>query len=202
MEKFHQGDQVLDKYDRPEDALETPDVVAVNKRERAFNAEGGFKNLLRLKLAIEDLEQDNGFLRGSDDPSFIQDVIDDPKTYAYSTLGFDSLKREISDEELQSALKKFLEGSKISEVAEIDRYLPIIIDYESTTQSEALKGLKWRLEECKKSALSGDWESYCKQATKTKSYLVGIENLVELCCGDAVEDDGTRNVLKANQKKV
>lgn len=202
MERFHQGDQVLDKYGRPEDELDTPEVVAVNKRERAFNAEGGFRNLLRLKLVIEDLGEENGFLRGLVIPDFMQQVIDDPKTYAYSALGFDLLKKEISDDELQLALQKFLEESKLPAAATIDKYLTIIIDDESTTQSEALKGLKWMLEECKKSALNGDWKSYCQQATKAKSYLQGIEYVVELCCGTAVESDSTRDVLKINRKKI
>ncbi len=202
MEKFHQGDQVLDKYDRPEDELETPEGAAINKRDRAFNAEGGFRNLLRLKIVIEDLVQENGFLGIRSKPDFIQEVIDDPKAHAYSALGFDILKKEISEEELQTALKKFLEESKIPRAAEIDGYLPTIIDYESTTQSEALNGLRSMLEECKKSALSGDWGSYCEQATKAKSYLRGIGDMVELCCGTAVENDSTRSLLKVNKKGV
>ncbi len=202
MEKFHQGDQVLGKYDRPEDDLETPEVVAVNKRERAFNAEGGYRNLLRLKLAIMDLEERKGFLYGSSIPDFMQQVIDDPRTYAYSALGFDLQRKEIPDDELQFALKKFLEDSRIPRAADIDEYLPIIIDYESTTQSEALKYFRYMLEECKKLALNGDWESYCEQAIKAKSYLQGIEHTVELCCGTAAENDGTRKVLNAEKKKV
>lgn len=195
LEKFYPGDKISGKYNRPEDELETPEVVEVNKRERVFNAEGGFRNLLRLKFVVEDLGQENGFLRGAVMPDYIQQVIDDPKTYAYSTLGFDSQRKEIPDEELQSALKKFLEESKIPRAAEIDRYLSMIIDYESTTQSEAFKYFRIMIEDCKKSALNGDWESYCKQATKAKLYLQGLEHVVELCCGTGVENDGTRKVL-------
>ena len=102
MEKFNQGDQVLDKYDRPEDELETPEGAAINKRDRAFNAEGGFRNLLRLKIVIEDLVKENGFLGIRSKPDFIQEVIDDPKAHAYSALGFDILKKEISEEIAQS----------------------------------------------------------------------------------------------------
>ena len=58
------------------------------------------------------------------------------------------------------------------------------------------------LEDCKKSALAGDWELYCEQATKAKSYLQGLEHIVELCCGTAVENDGTRKVLDAEKKKT
>jgi hypothetical protein len=53
FEQFNQSKENLGKYYRPEDALETPAVVEVNQRERAFNAEGGFKDLLRLKIVLD-----------------------------------------------------------------------------------------------------------------------------------------------------
>lgn len=202
MEKFNQDNLVLDKYDRPEDELETPEVVEINKRERAFNSEGGFRNLLRLKMVVEDLVEANSLFRAHFTTDFMQEIINDPKTYAYSTLGFNSQMNDIPEEELQSALKSFLETSKIKETARIDTYLPIIIEYESTTYSEALRPLKFMLEACKKSALTGDWKSYCDQAAKAKSYLRGIEDLVEICVGAAPESDRTRSVLKAKKMKV
>lgn len=202
MEKFNQNDRVLGKYDRPEDELETPEIVEVNKRERAFGAEGGFRNLLRLKIVIDDLEREGGFLYGSSVPDFIKQVIDDPKKYAHSAFGIDMSVVDISEDVLKASLDKFLEESKIPAAADIDKYLTMIVNYESTTQSEALKELKYTLEECKKSALSGDWESYCKQAVEAKSFLQGMENVVELCCGTAVETDSTRSVLGADKKKT
>jgi hypothetical protein len=52
------------------------------------------------------------------------------------------------------------------------------------------------LEDCKKHALNGEWRLYAQKLASTQSYLEGIEDLVNLCCGSASEDENVRKVLK------
>ncbi len=206
FEKYNQNDDTeraeRERFTRPEDDLETPEIVEVRKRERAFSAEGGFQNLLRLKIALNDLRLSYaGILQPGVNCNFMIELIDDPKTYAVSALGFDINKKEISDEELQSALKDYLEKARTSIATQMDKYLSMITEYGTTTQSDALKSLEYMVNNCKKSALAGDWESYCDKATKAQSHFNGLEKIVELCCGSAVENDSTRKVVGAPVKK-
>lgn len=206
FEEFSQNDDTAraerEKFTRPEDDLETPEVVEVRKRERAFLAEGGFQNLLRLKIALDDLQSsDVGIFQPGTNSNFMIELIDDPKTYAWSALGFNMNKHEISDEELQSALKEYLEKARTSIAKLMDKGLAMIAEYRDTTQSDALISLQFIVEDCKRSALAGDWKSYCDNATKAQSHFNGLEKIVKLCCGSAIENDSTRKVVGAPVKK-
>jgi hypothetical protein len=205
FEKFNQSDadEVANRqrFSRPEDELDTPDSVDVKRRERAFSAEGGFQDLLRLKMVLDDLKWVGGLFKSADS-NYIKHIINDPKTYAYAALGFDINRKDIPDDELQQALKKFLEESKISLSTQTDKYLPIIMEYESTTKSDALKGLRYMIENCKKFALNGEWESYCETATKTQAYFNGMEGLVNICCGSQRESPQTRKVVGAPEENL
>ncbi len=198
FEKFNQNDMVPG-YDRPEDTLETPDVIAVKKRERIFNEEGGFKDLLKLKIVVEDLVSTPGLLYGTAVTGYIKDLISDPAKYAYSSLGFDHLEyttaEEIPADYLKVALENYLKNCQIELANKIDKYLEIITIYETATHSDALGALKEMLENCKGYAQQGDWEEYTKKELTIKSYVRGMGDLVEMCCGSAREDDSTKKVL-------
>jgi hypothetical protein len=197
LENFDQRSKDFSIHSRPEDELETPENLSVTNRERAFIAEGGFRDLLKLKIFIEeDLLTKGIALSPMSHPYFMEDVINDPRKYAVSALGFDILQKQITDDELKTALSAFLEKCKISISQAIDKYIPPIIAYESVTKSKALDRLKNMLEDCKKHALNGEWRLYAQKLASTQSYLEGIEDLVNLCCGSAPEDENVRKVLK------
>jgi hypothetical protein len=199
FEQFNQSKENLGKYYRPEDALETPAVVEVNQRERAFNAEGGFKDLLRLKIVLEDLIMCTGMLRPSYVPDYVQRTIENPKKYAVSNLGLDDREgEEISEEDLSSALERFLKREKAELVLELDNYLKIITIYEVKAESNALLGLKNRLEDCKRLIVGDNWREYSSKALQAQAYALAMKNLLEISCGYSLEGRDTRKVVGAS----
>ncbi|MEO8637496.1 MAG: hypothetical protein ABI430_01180 [Candidatus Taylorbacteria bacterium] len=192
----------MGQFDRPEDELETPVNIEIKKRERAFSAEQGFQELLKLKIIIRDLHSEDGPLRTSNTADWPVDLIRDPKMYAYSSLGFDSSsQKEILPEELNTALQQKLKEIKIESTKTMDKYLETITIFENVHQSKTLNYVKYLLEACKESLTQDDWESYGHSATQAQATLRGVEGLVNLCCGSGAETDETRKALRLEKAK-
>ncbi len=200
FERFNLGEQDLSRYDRREDELETPEIVEVRKRERAFNEKRGFQDLLRAKMVMEDLLVCSGFLKSDSIPDYVQQTIDDPRRYAVRNLGLSSTKpEEISEADLQTALQRFLDRKRKEEVLVIDGYLDVITRYEVKAESQALSQLKTRLQDCKRAISDNDWKEFGRQALGAQAYVAGLKDLLDISCGMARENDATRKVVGASK---
>lgn len=195
FEKYDQH-KIIPPPKQPEDNLETPDALNIINRERRFNTDGGFRKLLKLKIIINDLILKDHALLPSSDPYFMEELINDPRQHGQTLLGINPRINIYTDEEVKVKLGRYLEESKILISRRMDEYLRMVIVYKTAEHSQALDGLESRLEDCKKFALEGEWKSFCRQMAETQSYLEGIEDLVNLCCGSAPEDENVRKVLK------
>jgi hypothetical protein len=207
-EAFNVSDDLRTKYDEPTDALETPEVVALNKRERAFSAEGGFKDLVRLKIAIEDLESNFGNFRGGTNLDFPVDVIKNPRRFAHAALNFPLTGEgaykdagDIPEDALQTAVKTFLEEYKRSILDIVEADIQTIRRYSSSANSQALDVIENYLDEAKEKALDGKWEEHSKALAQAKDTLIGIGRVVRLSCGAQHENDDTRKILNASPRK-
>lgn len=201
-----QGTPDLQRFERPEDDLDTADSTYVKQRERKFNAEHGFENLLQLKVVLEDLtvsgREDDGILRESLHPKFITDVIEEPQRYAYSNLGFSQvLGKELDPGLLQQRLKEFLEKEKVVYERLISHSLEDITLYKGRTGSIALDRVEQQLKYFKELVLNGKWEKFCQDLTELKEYIKGMTGILELTLGRQRENDNVRKVLKAPPRR-
>ena len=180
--------------ERPEDILETNKNLEVTKRERAFEAEGGFKDMLRLKITIHDLTQDGDGILNGNGQSMFDEIIKDPRTYR-SWLGIDVLQENVPDETIQKHLEEFLEKAKISCTKSIDHTLGSIRNYKARFDSNEFTNLDSMLETLKKLLSEEKWAEYDIRFAESKGYLRGMQKILELACGVGVEGDNARKVL-------
>lgn len=196
-------EQNNDKHARPEDDLETPEVAEVNRRERKFGAESGFKDMLRLKIAAHDMLLDEkGFLQRNRS-AVITDVIENPRRHIswLTDHTYTGKTEDIGEEEMRKIVDVFLLKFQADSIAEIDYSLQAVRDYASRFDSHELKPVEGMLEEAKALAQAADWKGFEQKQIECVSFLGGMESLLDTACGDGVENDETRRVLKIEKTK-
>lgn len=204
-ETFYPDPEGLKRYERPEDELETPGVNLVNRRERKFVAKGGFKEMLNLKVFLQDLQSvySRGILEPVHDCGYVEDVINDPKTHAWSSLGFDVSRKaeDIKDDELKEKLDWFLEKFKKNVLVGIDEDIKKITEYKERTKSIAMEHVMTALGSLKELLLEGDFKSFARKYDGLIQYLYGMRTVYEFALGPVTEGNDVRQVLKAPMKK-
>lgn len=191
LEQEFLKDKNLGMYDRPEDELETPEKVRLLQRERAFSAEGGFRDLLTIKVFLSDIADLRGFLTNSIGVSGLISMMNEPFIYAQEL--FDK-KSDIESENVKTK-EAFQEKKFIEIIADIDRYIEVAIKYITINGSETFKIVKQMLEECKEAAIHKDLMDFSIKATKMAMYFKATDDLVTLCCGMDKESGETRKLL-------
>ena len=198
LEIFNQrGDKNFDQYDHPEDELDVREAVEVKKRERAFSAEGGFQELLKLKIKIRDLKE-KGFLSNSITADRLENYINDPWKYVstiFQGATVPDKDAENADSIVREKLNEYLIIRKRLETQDMDFYLELINHYQANTKSDALNFLKDMITECKRLIMDEQWVQFSKNAVKAQEYLKGIEDTLKIITGSAIETDETRKAL-------
>jgi len=114
-EKFiRPSDVELEKTKRPEDDLETPSTQEVNRRQRIFVESGKVSDMMKLKIVLEDVYGPNGLFLLTMEHNHVLNVIENPREYAISCLGYETEHQVdiASDEELGQKLQHYLNKFK------------------------------------------------------------------------------------------
>ncbi len=155
---------------------------------------------MALKVALEDITINTpGILYGNVVSTHIKDVMESPRTHAVE-LGFSVANeeevRQIKDEDLQEAVKKWLAKYKNSHLRDIDNYLTYFNQYKISQKSDAVDGLINRLDGIKEMIMEDDWHGVAVGMIQIKEYLEGLRSLLNLMLGDQHENDKLKETFE------
>ncbi len=182
--------------DKPEDVLQSPDELLIDKRARLFEREGRFEQMLALKATLEYFRTGlKGFLSGGAH-TVGENLYNSPKRlrdHAYAVLGVPSDQTgSIADSELVALRTKCMEENRVEFLEEINMYKVEMLKFESTQRSGAFKVALGLLEEMKDLIAQNRWEDFTYAQIKLQGIITGTQQLLELMLGGQAEDDYVR----------
>ena len=198
----HYNNHAIDKIehttglDKPEDILQSSDEVSIDKRERLFEKEGRFRQMLALKATLEYLGTNvRGFL-GTGVSTVGEALYGSPKTlrsHAYSMLGVPSDQTEtISEDELKRLRGEYMEKSRVRFLEEINMYITEMAKYEAAQKSGTFRVALGQLEQMKTFIAQDRWEDLTYAQVELQGNLSGIKQILRLMLGDQSENDYVR----------
>ncbi len=182
------------QHEKPEDILETDANLEVIRRERTFEAEHGFRDMLRLKITIKDILDDEKGIVSTNRAGMLDEIIKNPHTYD-AWLGVDSFQGVVTDEVREKYLADYIEKSKKSCTEQIDHTLQFIRDYKVRFDSDEFVFIASMLEDLKSLIPTEKWTEYGKKQAACMGYLRGMREIAELACGNGAEGDTARKLV-------
>ncbi len=166
MEKYPSPQDYEGKYDRPEDILSNEKEVFISKRSQEFSVEGGFQNMLKTKIALDDLRRQESLI-----------------TYMGSDFSY-------------VAIEKPEEVDWIKVLDRIQAVREYVLAFQTATHLDTLNAIKNYAEEMKNAVNSKDYKEFVKIHLKAQSYLWGMKELLDNFTGSMPEDEDVRKILK------
>jgi len=196
LEAFNSHKKDFKKYDRPEDGLQTPEEVAIDRRTRAFVAEGKVGEMLALKATLQVLREKRLIEDGLALPlrqfeSTYQKLLDNPRDLAHAVIGV-SLNNvdTISEEDLLKQRDEYLRNvAKPELIDHVDESLVEVRKYKERQNSAALDFVIRALEGIKEEVKKDNWRAVITWEHTLHGYTAGMRDLLGFTLGIQMEDD-------------